>query len=304
MPSPPLNRPPLIRRSLSRPRFRWRGSTGNKATKKRPRNGSTTRRRPSRKAREFDCRTRHGCLDRGRPALARTEIDQAKKLDPDLKDAEKVRALVSWYLRDLAGAEAILEPMHHDAPADSVVANLLALTLIEQDDKAKQSRGLQLADVNAQQFPRSPEIQATLRLGALPRWSLGAGRTEAACGCRWWSNHSRHRVLSRPRLGRQGSYRRCPKAASVGHEFDRGVRAQRRCRDAFEVVDQVSLTSPAILVGLSRTRTVALGHERASKRRADRLFEPLEVVEVHAKALVAGVGPDDNLRGIGQFRID
>ena len=114
-------------------------------------------------------------LDRGRPALARTEIDQAKKLDPDLKDAEKVRALVSWYLRDLAGAEAILEPMHHDAPADSVVANLLALTLIEQDDKAKQSRGLQLADVNAQQFPRSPEIQATLG------WALyRAGRLEPA----------------------------------------------------------------------------------------------------------------------------
>ena len=36
------------------------------------------------------------------------------------------------------------------------MANLLALTLIEQDDKAKQSRGLQLADVNSQQFPRFP----------------------------------------------------------------------------------------------------------------------------------------------------
>jgi tetratricopeptide (TPR) repeat protein len=114
-------------------------------------------------------------LDRGQPTLARTEIDQARKLDPELKDVERVRALVAWYLRDLAGAEAILEPMHRDAPADSVVANLLALALIEQEDKAKQSRGLQLADVIAQQFPRSPEIQATLG------WALyRAGRLEPA----------------------------------------------------------------------------------------------------------------------------
>jgi tetratricopeptide (TPR) repeat protein len=114
-------------------------------------------------------------LDRGRPEDARTEIDEAKKLDPDLKEAQRVRALVAWHLRDLAGAEAILEPLHRDAPADSVLANLLALSLIEQDDKAKQSRGLQLADVNAQQFPRSAEIQATLG------WALyRAGRLEPA----------------------------------------------------------------------------------------------------------------------------
>jgi tetratricopeptide (TPR) repeat protein len=114
-------------------------------------------------------------LDRGQPTDARTEIDQAKMLDPALKDAERIRAIVAWHLRDLAGAEAMLEPLHREAPADSVVANLLALTLIEQDDKAKQSRGLQLADVNAQQFPRSPDIQATLG------WALyRAGRLEPA----------------------------------------------------------------------------------------------------------------------------
>jgi Flp pilus assembly protein TadD len=114
-------------------------------------------------------------LDRGRPADARTQIDEALKLDPGLKEAQRVRALVAWHLRDLTGAEAILEPLHRDAPADSVVANLLALTLIDQGDKAKQSRGLQLADVNAQQFPRLPEIQATLG------WALyRAGRLEPA----------------------------------------------------------------------------------------------------------------------------
>ena len=114
-------------------------------------------------------------LDQGRAADARTEIDEALKLDPTLKEAQKVQALVAWHSRDLAAAEAILEPLHRDAPADFVVANLLALALIEQDDATKQSRGLQLADVNAVQFPRSAEVIATLG------WALyRAGRLDQA----------------------------------------------------------------------------------------------------------------------------
>ena len=47
--------------------------------------------------------------------------------------------------------------------------------MIEQDDAAKQSRGLQLADVNALQFPRSAEVVATLG------WALyRAGRLDQA----------------------------------------------------------------------------------------------------------------------------
>ena len=122
-------------------------------------------------------RLAHGAwlLDQGRAADARAEVDEALKLDPALKEAQKIQALVAWHLRDLAGAEAILEPLHRDAPADSAVANLLALALIEQDDAAKQSRGLQLADVNALQFPRSAEVVATLG------WALyRAGRLDQA----------------------------------------------------------------------------------------------------------------------------
>jgi tetratricopeptide (TPR) repeat protein len=114
-------------------------------------------------------------LDQGRTADASAETDAAAKLDPALKDAQRVRGLVAWHLRDLAGAEAVLEPLHRDAPADSVVANLLALALIEQDDSAKRSRGLQLAEVNALQFPRSAEVMATLG------WALfRAGRIDEA----------------------------------------------------------------------------------------------------------------------------
>jgi Tfp pilus assembly protein PilF len=109
-------------------------------------------------------RLAHGAwlVDQGRAGDARFEVDEALKLDPSLQEAKKIQALIAWHLRDLAGAEKTLEPLHRDLPADVFVANLLALALIEQDDKAKQSRGAQLADVNALQFPRSPEVAATL----------------------------------------------------------------------------------------------------------------------------------------------
>jgi len=101
-------------------------------------------------------------LDQGRAAAARPEIDEAVKLDPASREARRLQALIAWHLRDLAAAESILETLHREAPADLAVADLLALCLVEQDDAAKKSRGLQLAEVDARQSPRSQEAQATL----------------------------------------------------------------------------------------------------------------------------------------------
>jgi tetratricopeptide (TPR) repeat protein len=101
-------------------------------------------------------------LDQGKASDARTEIEEALKLDPSSKDALRLKAFASWHLRQLPAAEGILEPMHLEAPADLRISNLLALVLIEQDDTAKQSRGLQLAEVNARQSPKSPDALATL----------------------------------------------------------------------------------------------------------------------------------------------
>ena len=71
--------------------------------------------------------------------------------------------VIAWRLRDLAIAEKIFESLHRGAPpADAAFANLLALSLDEQDDPAKRKRGLELAEVNALQFPRSHEVLATL----------------------------------------------------------------------------------------------------------------------------------------------
>ncbi len=54
--------------------------------------------------------------------------------------------------------------MHRDLPTDLSVTNLLALTLIDQDDPTKRARGLKLAEDTAQSA-RSAEILATLGWG-------------------------------------------------------------------------------------------------------------------------------------------
>jgi Tfp pilus assembly protein PilF len=101
-------------------------------------------------------------LNQGRAPQARTEVDEALKLDPKSKDAQRAKGIIAWHLRDLAGCEAIFDPLHRELPGDGGAANLLALALVEQDDPVKRERGLQLAEVNARQSPRSQEVLATL----------------------------------------------------------------------------------------------------------------------------------------------
>jgi Flp pilus assembly protein TadD len=101
-------------------------------------------------------------FERGQAKAARPEIEEAVKLEPASKDAQRLHGLIAWHLRDLTAAEQILERLHRDLPADAVAANLLALALVEQEDATKRKRGLELADVNTLQFARSTEVQSTL----------------------------------------------------------------------------------------------------------------------------------------------
>jgi tetratricopeptide (TPR) repeat protein len=101
-------------------------------------------------------------LDLGRASAARPVIEEALKLDQSSSDARRLQGRIAWHLRDLAAAERILEPLHRDAPADLVAADLLALCLVEQDDAAKRTRGLELAEANIRQSPGSHEAMATL----------------------------------------------------------------------------------------------------------------------------------------------
>jgi hypothetical protein len=84
------------------------------------------------------------------------------KVNSKSNDARRLQALIAWHLRDLAVAESALAALHREAPGDLVAAILLALCLVEQDDPAEQSRGLQLAEVDAQKAPRSHDVLATL----------------------------------------------------------------------------------------------------------------------------------------------
>lgn len=101
-------------------------------------------------------------VDQGKPEDAAGVVDQAAKLAPESKEPDKLKALIAWHLRDLPTAEKLLDPLNRESPADAGIANLLALALVEQDDSAKRARGLQIAEVNARQYPQAPDIQATL----------------------------------------------------------------------------------------------------------------------------------------------
>lgn len=114
-------------------------------------------------------------LERGRTQDARAAIDEAAKLEPGSNDGERLRAVIAWHLGQPAEAQKILEPLHRDAPADFAIANLLALSLVDQDDKDLRARGLQLAEIDARQQPRSPDALSTLG------WALyRSGRVDQA----------------------------------------------------------------------------------------------------------------------------
>ena len=155
-------------------------------------------------------------LDQGRAALARPEAEEAVKLDPKSPDARRLKGFIAWHLRDLDGAEAVFEPLHRDMPGDGGSANLLALTLVEQDDPVKRARGLQLAEANARQNPRGNDVLATLgwahyRSGHLDqaeqvlRAVAQGGRT------------TQEVAYYLARLCRQGKHRRCPQAPEIRH---------------------------------------------------------------------------------------
>lgn len=93
---------------------------------------------------------------------AQRHADLAAALDPKSYPAQMLRGSVAMYRGDYPSAEKQFQKVLQDSPADFPAGNLLALALIEQSDDARKDRALQLAQVNARQYPRSPEALATL----------------------------------------------------------------------------------------------------------------------------------------------
>ena len=101
-------------------------------------------------------------LDQGKTCEARGLADEAAKLDSGSSVASLLRGLIAWQVRDFALAERLFEPLHRDAPTDIAIADLLARSLIEQDDSAKRTRALQLAEMNLRRSPGSADALATI----------------------------------------------------------------------------------------------------------------------------------------------
>jgi tetratricopeptide (TPR) repeat protein len=101
-------------------------------------------------------------LQSNQSGLAKQYAEAATKMDPDSLEAKQMRALVARFSGDMATAEKLLNDAFIQSPGNFGISNQLALVLIESNDKQKQNRALQLAEVNARQYQNSAEAASTL----------------------------------------------------------------------------------------------------------------------------------------------
>jgi superkiller protein 3 len=121
-------------------------------------------------------------LDQVRFDEAATQADAALRAEPTSPDARRLRGLIARFQRNFADAEKLFEPLYQEAPADFFISNQLALALAEQADGKKLKRALQLAEVNARQYPNASEAGATLGriYYLLGRWEEAERALQAA----------------------------------------------------------------------------------------------------------------------------
>jgi len=95
---------------------------------------------------------------------AQQQVDAAQRAGADVKsrDYRVMAGAVARLQKDDARAEQLFQQAFDENPNDADVVNQLALSLVEQDDKEKRQRALQMAELNARQYPRNGEVLATL----------------------------------------------------------------------------------------------------------------------------------------------
>jgi tetratricopeptide (TPR) repeat protein len=111
-------------------------------------------------------------LDLGKTEEARQHANAAVRIAPKSLDAKYFRGVIAMLEKEYESAEMYFEQSLKQAPRNFTFSNSLNLALLIQEDAAKNRRGLELAEANAQQFPKSADAAAThawalYRLGRL-----------------------------------------------------------------------------------------------------------------------------------------
>lgn len=101
-------------------------------------------------------------LQQGNIESAKLHIEVAAKLEPKNPLVKQMQGLVARLTKDHATAERIFQELYTASPANVNASNQLALILAESNDPAVRKRGLEIAETNARQFGRSPDLLATL----------------------------------------------------------------------------------------------------------------------------------------------
>ncbi len=101
-------------------------------------------------------------LEQGQLEKAKQHADTTARLAPKAKDLALLRGTIARHLREYEQAETYFQEQYTAFPADFRASNGLALVLIEQAEPGKRLRALQLAEINARQYPRMSEALATL----------------------------------------------------------------------------------------------------------------------------------------------
>ena len=112
----------------------------------------------------------------GRRDLDRADrlAKRALQLGAKSRQALMTYGLIALHRGKYGDAEVVFSQLYQQSPGDIEAANQLVHALVEQTSAKKRDRAVQLAEVNARSFPRSPEILATLgwtyfKIGRLKR---------------------------------------------------------------------------------------------------------------------------------------
>lgn len=133
-------------------------------------------------------------LDRGSIDEAAVQAEQAENIAPDNPQVKVLLGMLSRCGQEHEEAERYFQELLTDHPGNFDYSNQLALSLIEQQVAAKRQKALELAEVNARQFPRSEPALATLgwvyyRLGRLAdaqralQAAIAGGRATSDTAC-------------------------------------------------------------------------------------------------------------------------